>query len=81
MNKKTTMILASLLIFSIMLASFSFVSAKNGNDGPSDSSGDGVSDGSEFEPQNGPNGESDSGVGNGEPAPNSGDGESDGSGW
>jgi len=64
---------------SVVLASV--VSANNGNDGPSDSSGDGVSDGSEFEPQSGPNGESDSGIGNGEPAPNSGDGDSDGSGW
>lgn len=73
--------MASLLIFSIMLASFSFVSAKNGNDGPSDSSGDGVSDGSEFEPQNGPNGNDNSVYGNDGPAPNSGDGESDGSGW
>jgi len=81
MDKKTTMILGSLLIFSIMLASFSFVSAKNGNDGPSDSSGDGVSDGSEFEPQNGPNGESESGAGYGEPAPSSGDGESEGPEW
>ena len=81
MKRKTTCLLASLLIFSIVLASFSAVSANNGNDGPSDSSGDGDPDGSEFEPQNGPNGESDSGIGNGEPAPNSGDGDSDGPGW
>jgi len=79
MNRKTTMLLAGLLIISVALASV--VSANNGNDGPSDISGDGESDGSEFEPQNGPNGESDSGVGYGEPAPSSGDGDSDGSGW
>ena len=81
MKRKTTFLLASLLIFSIVLASFSVVSANNGNDGPSDSSGDGVSDGSEFEPQNGPNGESESGAGYGEPAPSSGDGESEGPEW
>jgi hypothetical protein len=81
MKRKITLLLASMLVISVMLASFSVVSANNGHDGPSDNAGDGESDGSEFEPQNGPNGESDSGVGYGEPAPNSGDGESDGSGW
>ena len=73
--------LAGLLIISGVLASFSVVSANNGNDGPSENSGDGVSDGSSFDSPTGPNGESDSGVGYGEPAPNSGDGTSDGSGW
>ena len=81
MKRKTTLLLASLLIFSIVLASFSVVSAKNGNDGPSDNSGDGVSDGGEFDSQNGPNGNDNSVYGNDGPAPDSGDGISDGSGW
>jgi len=81
MNKKKNMLMASILIVSFVLASFSAVSANNGNDGPAEYSGDGVSDGSGFDSQNGPYGESDSGVGYGEPAPNSGDGESDGPGW
>lgn len=46
--------------------------------GPAPNSGDGVSDGSGMDTQNGP--QSDSGATPG-PAPNSGDGVSDGSGW
>ena len=78
MNRKTTIILAGLLLTSVV---FTGLSIANGNDGPADNSGDGVSDGSGFESPNGPNGDSGSGNGNGEPAPNSGDGVSDGSGW
>ena len=48
-------------------------------DGPAPNSGDGVSDGSGFEPE--PNGEGVFGDGYGEPAPNSGDGIPDGPGW
>jgi len=62
-----------LLILSTAVA----VLAANGYDGPSENSGDGVSDGSEFDSQPGP-------FGDGEvpgPAPNSGDGTHDGSGW
>ena len=48
-------------------------------DGPAPNSGDGVSDGSGFEPE--PNGEGVFGDGHGEPAPNSGDDIPDGPGW
>ena len=81
MRKNISTILVGLLVILVVFAGNSIADENNGNDGPSDQSGDGNSDGSEFEPQNGPNGESDSGSGNGEPAPNSGDGDSDGPGW
>ena len=51
-----------------------------GLDGPAPSSGDGDSEGSGFDTQNGPNDSNDEGSTTG-PAPNSGDGISDGSGF
>jgi hypothetical protein len=81
MIRKTTIILIGLLLITSIFATLSLAGANNGNDGPSDNSGDGISDGSEFDSPNGPNSETDTGNGNGEPAPNSGDGNPDGSGW
>jgi len=81
MNGKKTLLLASLLITSFMFASLSVVSASNGNDGPSENAGDGISEGSNFDSPNGQNGENDLGSGHGEPAPGSGDGISEGPEW
>ncbi|MCD4721278.1 MAG: hypothetical protein K8S13_15665 [Desulfobacula sp.] len=47
-------------------------------DGPAPNSGDGISDGSGMDTQNGPNGNNETAPG---PAPNSGDGIPDGSGF
>jgi hypothetical protein len=78
MKRKTTIMLAGLLIMSVLIAGFVIA---NGNDGPAPNSGDGISDGSGFDSQNGPNGNDNSVYGNDGPAPNSSDGISDGSGW
>jgi len=82
MNRKTTIILAGLLLTSVIFAGISIASAKNyGNNNPAPNSGDGINDGSGYDSPNGPNGIDNSVYGNDGPAPNSGDGLSDGSGW
>ena len=78
MNRKTTIVFAGLLLISVVFSGFAIA---NGNDGPAPNSGDGYSDGSGFDSQNGPNGNDNSVYGNDGPAPDSGDGISDGSGW
>jgi len=78
--KKLFMVMA---LFVFIAAGFGAALAENsGNDGPAPNSGDGISDGSGFDSQNGPNGTGQSEAGNGPagPAPNSGDGDHDGSG-
>ena len=75
MKKLLVMLVLVLVAFSSMAVLASF-----GLDGPAPNSGDGVSDGSGFDPLRVPNGGT-SGTGHCEPAPNSGDGESDGSGF
>jgi len=72
MKKIITMMMLLLLVLSTGIV----VLAANGYDGPSINSGDGISDGSEFDSQPGPFGDADP-LG---PAPNSGDGIPDGSG-
>ena len=67
-----------LLLTSVVFAGLAIA---NGNDGPAPNSGDGVSDGSGYDSQNGPNGNDNSDNGNDGPGPNSGDGVSDGPGW
>jgi hypothetical protein len=73
MNK---MVLVSFLAIGIIAIAGNVLA--NG-DGPAPNSGDGVSDGSGFDPE--PNGEGVYGDGHGTPAPNSGDGVPDGPGW
>jgi hypothetical protein len=70
-------VLALAVLMLLVLSTAVVALASNGYDGPSSKAGDGVPDGSEFEPQPGPFGIGDS-VG---PAPNSGDGIPDGSGF
>ena len=82
MKRKTTIILVGLLLTSVVFAGLAIASGNNnGYDEPAPNSGDGVSDGSGYDSQNGPNGNDGSDNGNDGPAPNSGDGVSDGPGW
>lgn len=67
--------IVTVLVVLFLLGTNSYVFSSNG---PAPNSGDGISDRSGMDTQNGPN--SDTGNSDG-PAPNSGDGDSDGSGW
>lgn len=84
MNKKIVAIVSGLLLFSICFIGNAVVANNtdnNGYDDPSPNSGDGISDGSGYDQQNGPYGDGSTGSGYHDPAPNSGDGIPDGSGW
>ena len=73
----------SVLVVMLSLIMMSSAVASNEPPGPAPNSGDGIPDGSGFDPPNGPSDDGASGSGSGHPgpAPNSGDGVPDGSGF
>lgn len=79
MKKLFTVMISLALFFSVAITT---VWAGSGPSGPAPNSGDGVSDGSGFGEEGGPDHGPNSGNGNSQgPAPNSGDGVPDGSGF
>jgi hypothetical protein len=81
MKKKIIAILTGSLVLLVIMAGNSIANGNtNGYEDSSPNSGDGVPDGSGYDPPNGPNSDG-SGSGHNSPAPNSGDGVPDGSGW
>lgn len=78
MRRKTVAIMACSLIAMAWITGSVIASY---TEGPAPNAGDGIPDGSGFNENPGPNGDTEPGVGYGEPAPNSGDGIPDGSGF